>query len=55
MVKQILTPKRVQEIQNMIYYNLSSEKKIKLTSLLFLLSKKIKESKKITNESRTTA
>lgn len=55
MKKQILTPERAQEIQNQIYYNLPAEKKIRLTSQLFLLSKKLKESKTITNEPRRTA
>lgn len=49
MAKEILTPKRAQEIQDEIFYNMPSEKKIRLTSQLFVLTKKLKESKTISN------
>lgn len=49
MVKEILTPKRAQEIQDEILYSMPSEKKIRLTSKLFVLTKKLKESKTVSN------
>lgn len=49
MAKEVLTPKRAQEIQNEIFSNMSSEKKIKITSSLFVLTKKLKESKTVSN------
>ena len=45
--KKILTPKRAQEIQDEILYNMSSEKSIKLTARLFVLTKKLSESKTV--------
>ena len=52
MEKEILTPKRAQEIQDDIFYKMPSEKKICLASQLFILTKKLKESKTVTNVSR---
>jgi hypothetical protein len=52
MTKEILTPKSAQEIQDEIFYNMPSEKKIKLTSQLFVLTKKLKESKTVSNGTR---
>lgn len=53
MNKNILIPKRAQEIQDEIYYNMPPEKKIRLTSQFFMLGKKLKESKTVfKNESR---
>jgi len=49
MAKEILTPKKAREIQNEIFSNMPSEKKIKLTSKLFVLTKKLKESKTVSN------
>lgn len=54
MVKEILTPRKAQEIQNEIFYNMPSEKKIKLTSKLFVLTKKLKESKTVSNGASRT-
>ena len=54
MKKNILTPKKAQEIQNEIFYNMPSEKKIKLTSKLFILTKKLKESKTVSNGTSRT-
>lgn len=55
MAKNILTPKGAQEIQNEIYYNMPSEKKIRLTSQFFMLGKKLKESKPVVkNDARRT-
>ena len=53
MVKFKLTPKKAKEIQNDIYYNMPTEKKIRITSQFFMLAKKLKESKTILkNDSR---
>ncbi len=55
MKKQILTPKRAQEIQDRILYNMSSKKSIKLVARLFMLTKKLSESKTVSkNVSRRT-
>lgn len=50
--KVIMTPKRAQEMQDEIFYNMSSEKKIKLTSQISVLVKKLKESKNVLNDTR---
>ncbi len=47
MAKEILTPKRAQEIQDEIFYNMPSKKKIKLASRLFMITKKLSESKTV--------
>ena len=47
MNKIVLTPQLAQKIQDEIYYNMSAEKKIRITSQFFLLGKKLKESKTI--------
>ena len=47
MKKEILTPKLAEEIQAEIYYNMPSEKKIRITSQFFMLAKKLKESKTV--------
>ncbi len=52
MAKEILTPEKAQEIQNKILYNMPSEKSIKLVARLFMLTKKLSESKTIKNVSR---
>lgn len=52
MKKNILTPKKAGEIQDEIFYNMPSQKKIQLTSQLFVLTKKLKESKTISNGPR---
>ena len=44
--------KTEKQIQEEIFYNMPSDKKIKLSSQLFLLTKKLKESKIISNEPR---
>ncbi|MCX6723207.1 MAG: hypothetical protein NT094_04065 [Candidatus Staskawiczbacteria bacterium] len=55
MAKEILTPKKAQEIQDEILYNMPSEKSIKLAARLFALTKKLSESKTISkNVSRRT-
>ncbi len=55
MVKEILTPKKAQEIQDKILYNMPSEKSIKLSARLFMLTKKLSESKTVSkNVSRRT-
>ena len=50
MKKVILTPKLAQKIQDEIYYNMPSEKKIRLTSQFFVLGRKLKESKTISRD-----
>jgi hypothetical protein len=55
MKKIILTPKRAKEIQSEIFSRMSSEKKIRLASQLFMLTKKLKESKNASNDPRGTA
>jgi len=55
MAKEILTPKKAQEIQDEIFSNMTSQKKILLASQLFALTKKLKESKNILNDSGRTA
>lgn len=53
MKKTILTPKLAEKIQDEIYYNMPSEKKIRITSQFFMLGKSLKESKTVvTNGSR---
>ena len=47
MNKVILTPKMAEKIQDEIYYNMPSEKKIRITSQFFMLGKKLKESKTV--------
>ncbi len=55
MEKEILTPKKAQKIQNEILYNMPSEKSIKLAGRLFMLTKKLSESKTVSeNVSRRT-
>jgi hypothetical protein len=45
--------KSADQIQDEIYYDMSSEKKIRLTSQFFMLGRKLKESKTVLkNESR---
>ena len=43
----MLTPKTAQKIQEDIYYNMSAEKKVKITSRFFMLGKKLKTSKTV--------
>jgi len=52
MVNKILTPKKAQEIQDEIFYNMPSEKKIRLTSQISVLVKKLKESETVVNDTR---
>ena len=51
MKKVILTPKRAEEIQSEIYSRMSAKERIHLTSMLFTLTKKLKESKTVSNDS----
>jgi len=43
--KFILTPKEAERIQNEIYSKMPAKKKLKITSQLISLAKKLKESK----------
>ncbi len=53
MKKNILTPKLAQKIQNEIYYNMSGQKKIRITSQFFMLGRELNKSKIIAkNDSR---
>jgi len=52
MNKQILNPKRAQEIQDEIYYNMPSEKKIRIASQFFMLGQKLRCSKTINDARR---
>lgn len=52
MAKELLTLKKAQEIQDEILYNMPSDKSIKLTARLFMLTKKLSESKTVKNVSR---
>jgi len=45
MDKTILNPKTVEKLQNEIYQKMSTKRKLKITSQLILLAKKLKESK----------
>lgn len=55
MNKNILTPQKAEKIQDNIYYNMPSEKKIRITSQFFMLAKKLKESKTVSkNDARRT-
>jgi len=47
MKKVILTPKVAKKIQDEIYANMPSAKKIRLTCQLFLLGQKLKNSKTV--------
>jgi len=47
MNKEILTPQKAEQIQNEIYRKMPPGKKLKITSQLILLAKKLKESKEI--------
>jgi hypothetical protein len=51
----ILTPRKAEKLQNKIYQKMPIKKKLKITSQLILLAKKLKESKIIKkNDSRKT-
>jgi hypothetical protein len=51
----ILTPQKAEKLQNKIYQKMPIKKKLKITSQLILLAKKLKESKTIKeNDSRKT-
>jgi hypothetical protein len=51
----ILTPQKAEKLQNEIYQKMPIKKKLKITSQLILLAKKLKESKTIKkNDSRKT-
>ncbi len=52
MKKVILTPKMAEKIQDEILYSMPSEKKIKLTGQLFVLTKKLNESITVSNGAR---
>jgi hypothetical protein len=41
MNKTILTPQKAQEIQNKIYYKMSASKKVRLTSMFFVLAREL--------------
>ena len=43
----MLTPKLAQKIQEEIYYNMSAEKKVQITSQFFMLGRKLKTSKTV--------
>lgn len=47
MKKQLLTPRRAEELQRQIYYNMSDEKKINLVSDFYVLAHTLKNSKTI--------
>ena len=56
MKKQLLTPKRAEELQRQIYYNMSDERKIKIVSQFFVLANALKNSKTVLkNESGRTS
>lgn len=48
----MLTPKSAEKLQDKIYQKMSLEKKIKIASQLYLLGKKIRESKIVTKEKK---
>ena len=52
MDKNILTPKKAEEIQNEIFQKMSPEKKLRMTSQLILLAKKLKEAKEVTRKKK---
>ena len=41
MKKEILTPKTAEKIQDDIYYNMSAEKKVRITSQFFVLGREL--------------
>ena len=51
-MKEILTPKIAEQIQNEIFRIMPSEKKLKITSELILLAKKLKEAKEVIREKK---
>lgn len=42
--KILLTPKLAQKIQDEIYYNMSAEKKVRITSQFFVLGRELNKS-----------
>ena len=48
-----LTPKLAEKIQDEIYYNMPSEKKIRITSQFFMLAKKLQNSKTISKNDKS--
>lgn len=52
MNKEILTPKRAEEIQKEIYHNMSAENKIRIVSQFFMLGKELTKAK--SNDARRT-
>jgi len=46
-MKETLTPKRAERIQNEIFRIMLPEKKLRMTSELILLAKKLKEAKEV--------
>ncbi len=47
MDKSVLTPQKAEQIQNEIFRKMSPEKKLRITSQLILLAKKLKEAEEI--------
>lgn len=45
MKKIMLTPKLAEKIQDQIYYNMSAEKKVRITSQFFMLGRELNKSK----------
>ncbi len=52
MNRTILTPKRAEQIQNEIFRKMLPEKKLRITSELILLAKKLKEAKEVIKKKR---
>lgn len=53
MNKEILAPKKAEEIQNEIYRKMSPEKKLEMAFQLIVLAKKLKTAKEIKTKSQS--
>ena len=52
MNRTVLTPKKAEQVQNEIFSKMLPEKKIRITSELILLAKKLKEAEEVIKKKR---